>query len=87
MDCFAAFYKSALQIWLFWRDFSKSQTHTAAILLSYPDTILHGQNYFDNKQNTICIINFFEILKLPFCAYPKVQIGHCTNRDNSLQDL
>ena len=35
-------YKSALQIWLFWRDFAKSRTCTAAILLSCPDTILHA---------------------------------------------
>ena len=38
MDCFAT---SALQIWLFWRDFSKSQIHTTAILLSFPDLFFH----------------------------------------------
>ena len=36
MDCFATSHKSSLQIWLFWRDFEKSQTRTAAILLSFP---------------------------------------------------
>ena len=30
-DCFATSYKSTLQIWLFWRDFAKSQTRSAAI--------------------------------------------------------
>ena len=44
-------YKSALQIWLFWRDFAKSQTRTAAILLSCPGTILH------EFLTTVC--NFF----------------------------
>ena len=40
-DCFATSYKSLLQIWLFWRDFAKSQTCTAAILELPWHEILH----------------------------------------------
>ena len=41
-DCFATSYKSALQIWLFWKDFSKIQSCTTANLLSYPDSFFRG---------------------------------------------
>ena len=42
--CFANSYKNSLRIWLFWKDFAKSQTRTFAFLLSCPDRILHDLN-------------------------------------------
>ena len=43
-DCFATSYKSALQVWLFWRNFSKSPIRATANLLSFADMILHDKH-------------------------------------------
>ena len=60
-DCFATSYKSTLRICLFWRDFSKSQTRTVAILLRCPDTILHEN----------CISPFLFSLGTPALRVPR----------------
>ena len=75
-DCFATSYKSALRIWLFQPDFSKSQTSTAAILPSCLDTILHDSDkgqifsekhcyYFHCPKNVL-----HSILRFVFWIFP-----------------
>ena len=42
-DCFSTLpFKGALRIWLFWRDFGKSQIRNTYNLLSFHDSLFHG---------------------------------------------
>ena len=63
--CFATSYKSALWIWLFWRNFKKWQNNppdNSYDLLSFPQKILHGSSYFPNWKMFwhLCIKNELE---------------------------
>ena len=70
-DCFATSYKSALQIWLFWRDFAKKPNSQCCYFTEWP------WHDFAWVLTTVC--NFSVIFFSPQRTfYGKIpDIGHC----------